>query len=475
MANLNVALLIKRVENLQIIVEKLTLQLAGGKGHDQLDDIHPNFGQHPNPVCEKHPQPMSNQQQQQPVHSHQHHPHPMPDHHQQLPVFNHHQLPMHVQHQSPLPVQQHYQPAHDHQQRQTLNFHHPGFDQHLHQHGVEQHQFHQHGDEKQDSHPHGDVPLDVRGLATPTHGSINHQINSDVKQLLAINFHHQHHHNLHDRNIGPSNQVDEINQQSTPHQNFCLNPSQQQQQLSIAADLKPELNPVKQTNFNSPGISLSLPVVNLNFSLPGSNHFYHSSTIFLSARCGHIPNLFRPDGKWCNFRHNQPKTRACLVKCAFHSIRHHYRQQFSSSQPSSIVAASTTTAISSNSASRFSFIKISSSFLRSFKMTNQNFSAHRNSFFAFIKKLPPDKSFFSSLIFSWPATTKTSIVFRIRRGISRFFFVFNIGKSLAVIQFRIITPGEENRVKIRFKILHFQIYIFVFASSIIHNQLLISK
>ena len=280
---------------------------------------------------------------------------------------------------------------------------------------------------------------------------------------------------MHDRNIGPSNQVDEINQQSTPHQNFCLNPSQQQQQLSIAADLKPELNPVKQTIVKSPGISLSLPVVNLNFSLPGSNHFYHSSTIFLSARCGHIPNLFRPDGKWCNFRHNQPKTRACLVKCAFHSIRHH-RQQFSSSQPSSIVAASTTTAISSISASRFLIFKISSSFLRSFKMTNQNFSAHRNSIFAFIKKLPPDKSFFSSSYFSsWPATIKTSINSRIRRGISRIFLIFNNGKSLAVIQFRIITPGEENRINIRFKILHFQIYIFVFASSIIHNQLLISK
>lgn len=122
MANLNVALLIKRVENLQIIVEKLTLQLAGGKGHDQLDDIHPNFGQHPNPVCEKHPQPMSNQQQQQPVHSHQHHPHSMPDHHQQLPVFNRHQLPVleqqqppiHVQQQLPMPVQQPNQPAHGH-------------------------------------------------------------------------------------------------------------------------------------------------------------------------------------------------------------------------------------------------------------------------------------------------------------------------------------------------------------------------
>ena len=161
------------------------------------------------------------------------------------------------------------------------------------------------------------------------------------------------------RNTIKYNQIDEINQQRTPH-HLYPNPSQQQQQLSIAADLEPELNPVKQAIVKSPGISLSLPVVNLNFSFPGSNHFYHSSTIVLSARCGHIPNLFRPDGKWCNFRHNQPKTRACLVKCAFHSIRHH-RQQFSSLQPSSIVAAPTTIAISSNSASRFSFIKISSS------------------------------------------------------------------------------------------------------------------
>ena len=86
MENHNIVFLIKRVENLQIIVEKLTLQLAGGKGHGQLDDIHhPIYGQHSNPVCEKHPQPMLNQQQQPPVFN-QHHQLPVLEQQQQSPM-----------------------------------------------------------------------------------------------------------------------------------------------------------------------------------------------------------------------------------------------------------------------------------------------------------------------------------------------------------------------------------------------------